>query len=250
MKQANTKELSAKILGPLVTGSADRQRSTHRAIVLLVTFTIYATYRMSRRPLSIAKSVLHAENCTLYQHFSNNKTAGGLIFNGTEAQCGWAPFNGHHGKEVLGLLDSSFLFLYAFSMFAAGYVAERVNIRYFLFLSLTSCGLLSILLGLAKEFEVHSLWYFMTLQILMGLSQTGLPAVISVVGNWYGSSKKGLIFGFWNWHTSVGNIVGAAIAGAFVETDWSLSFIVPGMVCILVAAMVFLLLIPSKFFCW
>ena len=132
-------------------------------------------------------------------------------------------------------------------MFAAGYIAERVNIRYFLFLSLTICGLLSIALGLAKQFEIHSLWYFVVIQVLMGLSQTGLPAVITVVGQWYGSTKKGLIFGFWSWHTSVGNIVGAAVAGAFVEHDWSLSFIVPGFICIGVAIMVFILLIPSMY---
>lgn len=196
-------ELSARILGPLVRGSPVRQLSAHRAIVLLLTFIIYATYRMSRRPLSIAKSVLNVENCT---QLSRNGTA-------PESGCGWAPFDGTNGKEILGLLDSSFLFVYAFGMFAAGYIAERVSIRLFLAASLTSCGLLSIGLGLARVWEIHSLAYFVVLQVLMGLSQTGLPAVIAVVGSWYGASKKGLIFGFWNWHTSVGNMVGAAIAG-------------------------------------
>src|SRR5699024_8231220 len=46
--------------------------------------------------------------------------------------------------------------------------------------------------------------------------------------------------------TSVGNIVGTAIAGAFVDHNWGLSFIVPGLICIGTALMVFLFLIPSE----
>jgi OPA family glycerol-3-phosphate transporter-like MFS transporter 1/2 len=48
----------------------------------------------------------------------------------------------------------------------------------------------------------------------------------------------GIIFGLWNSHTSLGNILGSLIAGEYVEEDWSLSFIVPG---ILIAAMGFVI---------
>ena len=119
--------------------------------------------------------------------------------------------------------------------------------RYFLAISLLTTGLLNVAFGLARHFEIHSLWYYVVIQVLMGFSQTGLPAVISVVGQWFGTAKKGLIFGIWNWHTSVGNIAGSAIAGAFVEIDWGLSFMVPGFISIAVAVMVFILLIPSMY---
>jgi OPA family glycerol-3-phosphate transporter-like MFS transporter 1/2 len=33
-------------------------------------------------------------------------------------------------------------------------------------------------------------------------------------------SSRGLIFGIWNAHTSIGNILGAVIPGAFVGTQW------------------------------
>lgn len=35
--------------------------------------------------------------------------------------------------------------------------------------------------------------------------------------------------GVWNSHTSVGNIVGTLIAGAFLTTGWGMSFIMPGL---------------------
>lgn len=47
------------------------------------------------------------------------------------------------------------------------------------------------------------------LKIFSGIFQTtGWPGVVTVVGNWFGEGKRGLIYGIWNSHTSIGNIVG------------------------------------------
>jgi len=53
--------------------------------------------------------------------------------------------------------------------------------------------------------------------------------------------------GLWNSHTSVGNIAGSLVAGAFVERDWALSFIIPGLIIILMSLPVLLFLVPRKF---
>lgn len=55
----------------------------------------------------------------------------------------------------------------------------------------------------------------------------------------------GFIFGVWNSHTSIGNILGTLIAGYFVETDWGLSFIVPGVIMAVMGLVNFLFLIPD-----
>ena len=62
------------------------------------------------------------------------------------------------------------------------------------------------------------------------MQTTGWPGVVTVVANWFGKGKKGLIFGIWNSHTSIGNIVGGLLAGHFVDTNWELSFVVPGVI--------------------
>ena len=50
---------------------------------------------------------------------------------------------------------------------------------------------------------------------------TGWPGVVTAVANWFGKSKKGLIFGVWNSHTSIGNILGSVIAGMFtIKVFW------------------------------
>lgn len=206
-------------------------------------------YHLSRRPLSIVKSK--------------------LLPNFTEAEVnrtGWEPFDGDDGRELLGLLDICFLGSYAVFMFVSGYVAERSNLRYFLSVSLVLCGLMNVFFGLAYPFRIHKLYYFIVVQLISGVFQTtGWPSVLAVIGYWFGSAKKGFIFGIWNSHTSLGNILGALLAGksslptlfftkfrilnigAFVESNWGLSFIVPGLLCFVLAFFVFIFLVPSKF---
>ena len=46
-------------------------------------------------------------------------------------------------------------------------------------------------------------------KIACGMFQTtGWPGVVSVMANWFGKGRRGLIMGIWNSHTSLGNILG------------------------------------------
>lgn len=70
---------------------------------------------------------------------------------------------------------------------------------------------------------------------------------MTCIGNWFGKGRRGLIFGIWNSHTSVGNILGSLIAGMFVDINWGLSFIVPGAIIGVMGFVVFLFLAPCKY---
>ena len=75
-------------------------------------------------------------------------------------------------------------------------------------------GILTMMFGAAHYFSLHSVWYLVLVQILSGVLQTtGWPGVVTVMANWFGKGKRGLIMGIWNSHTSLGNILGALIAG-------------------------------------
>lgn len=67
------------------------------------------------------------------------------------------------------------------------------------------------------------------------------------MGNWFDKSSRGVIFGIWNSHTNVGNILGAVIAGAFVDYNWGLSFIVPGVIIGVSGFILFLFLVPCMY---
>ncbi|CAH1394277.1 unnamed protein product [Nezara viridula] len=209
-----------------------------RTSVLILTFLTYACYHASRKPLSVVKS------------YFGRKCDGLVPPTGTDLNdttwCDWAPFYGSDGSVLLGVLDSSFLFSYAGAMFLSGFVAERVNLRYFLAIGMISSGVAGYLFGVAHRFDIHSLWYYIAVQIFGGIVQTtGWPGVVAVMGNWYGKGNRGLIFGLWNSHTSVGNIVGALVASSLLQRDWAFSFMIPSVMIAGMGFINFLFLIDS-----
>uniref|UniRef100_A0A674HKC6 Glucose-6-phosphate exchanger SLC37A2 n=1 Tax=Taeniopygia guttata TaxID=59729 RepID=A0A674HKC6_TAEGU len=210
--------------------------SRYRGLTLVLTFLSYTSYHLSRKPISIVKSQLHP-NCSALgpnPHNDSNSTT----------WCSWAPFDGDNYKELFGALDNAFLVAYAIGMFISGIFGERLPLRYYLSGGMVLSGLFTALFGLGYFWNIHVLWYFIVVQVCNGLVQTtGWPAVVACVGNWFGKGKRGLIMGIWNSHTSVGNILGSLIAGAWVSSAWGLSFIVPGIIITIVGIICFFFLV-------
>ncbi|KAI4454652.1 major facilitator superfamily transporter 16 isoform b [Holotrichia oblita] len=209
----------------------------YRSSVLVLTYFAYMSYHLSRKPLSVVKAVL-------YQNCSQLTPSTDVPPSEINTWCDWAPFDDSDADALLGTLDSAFLFAYAIAMFASGFIAERINLRYFLSIGMLLSGIFCYLFGIAKTYNIHNFGYLLFMQAMAGIAQTtGWPGVVTVVGNWFGKSKRGLIFGIWNSHTSIGNILGSIIAGKYVETDWSLSFIIPGFIIGAVGFIIFLFLV-------
>ncbi|CAG9831094.1 unnamed protein product [Diabrotica balteata] len=216
----------------------------YRVSVIFLTYISYMCYHLSRKPISVVKAVLH-RNCSNLVPPDSNEPSN---------WCDWAPFDGTEdsASQMLGELDSSFLFCYAIAMFVSGIIAERVNLRYFLSLGMLMSGVFSYLFGIAKTYDIHNLSYYVIAQGMAGIFQTtGWPGVVTVMSNWFGKSKRGLIFGLWNSHTSIGNILGTLIAAEYVEKDWALSFIMPGLYIGVAGFIIFLFLVvnPSDVGC-
>ncbi|KAK3926511.1 Glucose-6-phosphate exchanger SLC37A2 [Frankliniella fusca] len=210
-----------------------------KGATLLLTFMAYTCYHMNRKPISVFKNVIN-RNC------SNLVPPPGQDIDPTDdTWCDWAPFDHTGSDALLGTLDSSFLFAYAVAMFVSGFVAERVNLRYFLSFGMILSGIASYFFGLARVLNIHDYSYFVIVQVFGGIVQTtGWPGVVTVVGNWFGKNKRGFIFGVWNSHTSLGNILGTSLASHYVEYDWGLSFIMPGLVMAICGLIIFLFLAP------
>ncbi|EOA30387.1 hypothetical protein CARUB_v10013507mg [Capsella rubella] len=201
----------------------------HQISVLIITFIAYASFHASRKPPSIVKSVLGPPS---------------VVSNASSIDNGWAPFNGTEGTKRLGELDLAFLSSYAFGMYFAGHLGDRIDLRYFLVFGMMGSGILTVVFGLGYWMDVHRLWFYMSVQIVCGLFQSiGWPCVVSVVGNWCGKEKRGLIMGVWNSHTSVGNILGSVIASSVLDFGWGWSFVLPGGMVILSGVFVFMCLV-------
>ncbi|RWS25679.1 sugar phosphate exchanger 2-like isoform X2 [Leptotrombidium deliense] len=210
----------------------------YKIAILVLTFIAYGSYHLSRRPLSVVKNILN-RNCSAI-----HPAPGFIVTNETQKTwCDWEPFD---SNSVLGFMDSCFLFSYAIFMFVSGFIAERCHLRYFLALGMIGSGIFTYLFGIAYYYDIHSIYYFAFVQIVCGAFQTtGWPAVVAAVGHWFGPhSSRGLIFGIWNSHTSFGNILGAWVSGIFVDENWGLSFIVPGIIVAVAGFLLFLFLVP------
>ncbi|KAK3010756.1 hypothetical protein RJ639_012870 [Escallonia herrerae] len=221
---------------------------THQAIVLIVTFLAYASYHATRKTTSIVKSALDPQSLNvglktfpwqrahLQRPVERKRVSWGL-------GSGWAPFSGSDGTALLGELDVAFLFVYAMGMYFSGHLGDRLNLRIFLTVGMVGTGLFTSLFGVGYWANVHVFYYYLIVQMLAGLFQsTGWPSVVAVVGNWFGKSKRGLIMGIWNAHTSVGNITGSLVASVLLKYGWGWSMVVPGVMIAFIGMVVFLFL--------
>lgn len=251
------KPLGIRLLGSCFRfKSQQSKRNYYKGLVLFLTFVAYASFHMGRRPLSVVKNVLN-RNCSAIKpekigdvdHIQQlpyiNLGVTTSVENDTS--CDWAPFNNDAtANQLLALLDTAFLSAYAITMFGSGIVAERMNLRYFITLGSLVSGFGLVAFGLAYHMDIHSMIYFFSIQVISGAAQsTGWPVVVTCVSHWFEPNRRGLIYGLWNSHTNLGNILGATIAGFFVEKDWGLSFIVPGIIMVVVGLILFLFLVPS-----
>lgn len=219
----------------------------YKTSVLVLTFISYALYHASRKPPSIVKNVLDSEAVSPSSQTSNkhlpvpwplhtvfirkSEFSSDSSINVTSSpEAGWAPFDGKSGTALLGDVDVAFLASYSIGMYFAGHLGDRLSLRLFLAAGMVGSGICVSAFGLAYWWKVHWLAYFLIVQIFAGLFQaTGWPSVVTVVANWFGKRKRGLIMGIWNAHTSVGNILGSLVASAVLKYGWGWSFTVPGI---------------------
>ncbi|KFV05307.1 Glycerol-3-phosphate transporter [Tauraco erythrolophus] len=221
----------------------------YRAFIFSLTFLLYASFHLSRKPISIVKGELH-KHCGASSEVELNsyKEYAAQIQPvkkpSNVSQCGWEPFDKSNYKQLLGALDYSFLCAYAIGMYLSGIIGERLPIRYYLAVGMLASGLFTAMFGLGYFYNIHNLWFYIMAQIANGLVQTtGWPSVVTCIGNWFGKGRRGLSMGIWNSHTSVGNILGSLIAAYWVSTCWGLSFVMPGVIIAVMGIVCFLFLI-------
>ncbi|XP_075375297.1 glucose-6-phosphate exchanger SLC37A1 isoform X2 [Mycteria americana] len=221
----------------------------YRAFIFSLTFLLYASFHLSRKPISIVKGELHKHCAASHEVELNSYKEHAARIQPVKkpsnvSQCGWEPFDKNNYKQLLGALDYSFLCAYAIGMYLSGIIGERLPIRYYLTVGMLASGLFTAMFGLGYFYNIHNLWFYIMAQIANGLVQTtGWPSVVTCIGNWFGKGRRGLIMGIWNSHTSVGNILGSLIAAYWVSTCWGLSFVMPGVIIAVMGIVCFLFLI-------
>lgn len=155
-------------------------------------------------------------------------------------------------SEMCGLLDTVFLFAYAFGLFLSGSLADSYNLRIFIFWGMVLSGLTSIIFGMAGFLNIRSISVYCIIWAINGLIQSsGYPANLAVMGRWYGSDGRGLIIGIWSGNGSFGNIVGAGVCSIILmvitsdSLSWKLCMILSALILIGSALPVYRSLVPN-----
>ena len=144
-------------------------------------------------------------------------------------------------ESQLGIIGSALFFSYAIGKFVNGFLADRVNIRWFMGGSLLVCTLVNFILGLKAPF-----WLFVGLWALNGWFQSaGAPSSVIALKRWYGGGGMGTVYGFWSASHNLGEaitfIFTAVIVGAY---GWSSGFLSASALGALGVLLIFFLLKP------
>lgn len=146
-------------------------------------------------------------------------------------------------ESELGIIGSALFFAYAIGKFVNGFLADRVNVRYFMAASLLVCAIANAVLGLRVPFI-----FFVILWALNGWFQSaGAPCSIISIKRWFGNKGFGTMYGFWSASHNIGEamtfVVTAFVVGAL---GWQAGFLSAAGMGLLGVIIIFLLLKPFQ----
>jgi MFS transporter, OPA family, solute carrier family 37 (glycerol-3-phosphate transporter), member 3 len=228
-----------------------KTRGAGQATVLLLTFFSYAAFHVTRKSFSYAKVNLAYPRCNgtvaadgntcCFSGSSSSSSSFGYhnasvacdaahplllacaLDNSTAAAAaGLRLCDAYFGPlsvttSYLGILDTLFLFCYAVGLFVAGFVEDRMNLRYALTAGMLLSGVCVLAFTWMAHAGVRAFWPYAVAWSLNGLIQaSGWPANVAIMGQWFGRCacpcgagrvERGAVLGAWSGNASFGNIV-------------------------------------------
>ncbi|XP_036373872.1 sugar phosphate exchanger 3 [Megalops cyprinoides] len=218
------------------------QYTHHHLVAFLLTFFSYVLLHSSRKTFSNVKVSISAQWTPSVQNDSSPAFSPDETWqeNKLFADAGEATL-------FLGALDTIFLFSYAVGLYISGVIGDRLNLRYVLSCGLCGSAVVEFVFGTLTEWlHFYSVYLYCGLWVLNGLLQSSVwPCVVAVMGNWFGKSGRGFVFGLWSACASVGNILGAFLASSVLKYGYEYAFLVTSTVQFAGGVVVFFGLLTS-----
>ncbi len=144
---------------------------------------------------------------------------------------------GIFSADDLGIIGSAIFYGYAFGKLINGFLADHANMKKFLATGILLSALINIAVGWSTL-----LWVWVVLWALNGWFQGfGAPGGMVSMSQWFSNRERGRYYGIWSTAHSLGEgltFVGSAALVSYF--GWRAGFIGPGLLCVVVAAGVFL----------
>lgn len=125
-------------------------------------------------------------------------------------------------ESQLGIIGSALFFAYAVGKFVNGFLADRVNLRFFMSGALLICAIANAVLAIGVPF-----WFFVVLWALNGWFQSaGAPCSIISLKRWFGHNNYGTVYGYWSASHNIGEALTFLVTAAVVSAwGWRAGFL-------------------------
>ena len=137
----------------------------------------------------------------------------------------------------LGDIGAALFYAYALGKLTNGFLADHANLKRFFAFGVLGSALLNLLMGRSEL-----IWIWIILWGLNGWFQGfGAPTGAVSLANWFSTSERGRYYGIWSTGHAIGEgltFVGSATLVSFF--GWQAGFWGPGVICIFVAAAIYL----------
>lgn len=218
------------------------QYTHHHLVAFLLTFFSYVLLHASRKTFSNVKVSISAQWTPSIQNDSSPAFSPAETWEDNHLFA-----NMEEATLFLGVLDTIFLFSYAVGLYVSGVIGDRLNLRYVLCFGLCGSAVVEFAFGTLLEWlHLYNIYLYCGLWVLNGLLQSTVwPCVVAVMGNWFGKSGRGFVFGLWSACASVGNILGAFLASSVLKYGYEYAFLVTSVVQFAGGVVVFFGLLTS-----
>jgi OPA family sugar phosphate sensor protein UhpC-like MFS transporter len=144
---------------------------------------------------------------------------------------------GIFSAEELGIIGSAIFYTYAFGKLTNGFLADHSNMKRFFSFGVLVSALINIAMG-----WTHLLWVWVVLWGLNGWFQGfGAPAGMVSLAQWFSNKERGRRYGIWSTAHSIGEgLTFVAVAGLVSLFGWQAGFMGPGVICVLVAVLLYI----------
>jgi OPA family sugar phosphate sensor protein UhpC-like MFS transporter len=141
--------------------------------------------------------------------------------------------------EEFGLIGSALFYSYAFGKLTNGVLSDHANMKRFL----PTGVLVSALINFVLPFNT-ALWFWVAMWVLNGWFQGfGTPGGVVTLTSWFSRRERGRFYGLWSTAHSIGEGLTFVVSAALVSgISWQAGFQGPALVCIVVAAAMYLTL--------
>ena len=139
----------------------------------------------------------------------------------------------------LGIIGSALFYTYAFGKLTNGFLADHMNLKFFFAFGVLISALINIGMGFSTI-----LWLSVLLWGLNGWFQGfGAPTGAVALATWFSNSERGRMYGIWSTAHAIGEgLTFVGVAGLVTLWGWRAGFWGPGVLCIVLAGVLYLMM--------